>query len=443
MNEHRMSNDELLMALANALRDEGALVARVIMMLIEVEDRRLHLQLACPSLFDFCTRRLGMSESEAFRRIAAARLANRFPQVLEAIRMQKVHLSHLVLVRNLVTPENVEDLLRAVSGKTKREVEELVAKLAPKPDARASIRKLRPQAARPVSVAVCSTSKDGSGQLHATELNGAPAAASPSMTAFQGECTFEEARASAPPTALPFGHSFGATFVSGPVTPSTSRGGSAPAPPSPQPQLTPTAEGRHKVQFTASSMLRDKLERAQSLMRHRNVSGDLAVVVERALDLLIAKLEKEKLGRTSRPNAPPPARAMASPDASVCDATSPSPPSSPPSPSLTVTTAARREVVRRDAEQCSFIAANGDRCPARDFLEIDHCHPRALGGSSDSANLRLLCRAHNQYAAERVFGREHISRAVDLRRRKERAPSTTAAPASAPCGSTESPPTMA
>jgi hypothetical protein len=36
-------------------------------------------------------------------------------------------------------------------------------------------------------------------------------------------------------------------------------------------------------------------------MRHRNPSGDLAAVVERALDALLEKLEKERLGRTARP----------------------------------------------------------------------------------------------------------------------------------------------
>ncbi|WP_420814282.1 hypothetical protein [Labilithrix luteola] len=34
--------------------------------------------------------------------------------------------------------------------------------------------------------------------------------------------------------------------------------------------------------------------------------------------------------------------------------------------------------------------------------------PRALGGSGEADNLRVLCRAHNRDAAERVFGRAHV-----------------------------------
>ena len=89
MNEYRMSDEELLAALSTAWRDEGVLMGRVIAMLVEVDDRRLHLELACSSLFDFCTRRLGMSEGEAFRRMTAARLVRRFPQILDAIRAQR------------------------------------------------------------------------------------------------------------------------------------------------------------------------------------------------------------------------------------------------------------------------------------------------------------------------------------------------------------------
>ncbi len=38
------------------------------------------------------------------------------------------------------------------------------------------------------------------------------------------------------------------------------------------------------MQLTASEALRDKLELARALMSHRNPSGDLAVIVERAMD---------------------------------------------------------------------------------------------------------------------------------------------------------------
>ena len=42
--------------------------------------------------------------------------------------------------------------------------------------------------------------------------------------------------------------------------------------------------------------------------------------------------------------------------------------------------------------------------PASDLLEFDHVDPVARGGKATVEGIRLLCRAHNQFEAERVFG---------------------------------------
>jgi hypothetical protein len=131
-------------------------------------------------------------------------------------------------------------------------------------------------------------------------------------------------------------------------------------------------------------------------MSHRNPSGDLAAVVEEALDLLIAKLENAKLGKTERPRTATAA----------------------PTDPADIPRAVRREVVERDGLQCSFLAQNGERCSSREHLEFDHRTPRALGGTGDAANIRLLCRAHNLYAAEQVFGRAHVQEQIHLRQEK-------------------------
>ena len=51
-------------------------------------------------------------------------------------------------------------------------------------------------------------------------------------------------------------------------------------------RLEPLSADRYKVQFTADQELKDKLDRARDLLRHANPSGDLGVIVNRALDLL-------------------------------------------------------------------------------------------------------------------------------------------------------------
>jgi hypothetical protein len=137
-----MSNDEVLAALKSFVGEGNRIAATVIAILAEVEERRMHLELACSSMFVFCVKKLGFSEGEAFRRIAAARLVRRFPAILDAIASGRVHLSSVVLLRDHFTEDNVDALLGQAAGKSKREVEELVATLAPKADVPSLIRKL-------------------------------------------------------------------------------------------------------------------------------------------------------------------------------------------------------------------------------------------------------------------------------------------------------------
>jgi hypothetical protein len=51
-------------------------------------------------------------------------------------------------------------------------------------------------------------------------------------------------------------------------------------------------------------------------------------------------------------------------------------------------------------------------------LELDHAEPRGLGGGDGPDNVRVRCRAHNQLAAEEVYGRHHIELARHLRQQK-------------------------
>jgi hypothetical protein len=50
------------------------------------------------------------------------------------------------------------------------------------------------------------------------------------------------------------------------------------------------------------------------------------------------------------------------------------------------------------------MSASGKRCAARRLLEFDHMDEVARGGVATVSGVRLRCRAHNQYEAERTFG---------------------------------------
>jgi hypothetical protein len=126
-NLKRLSDNELLQGLHSIRSDERSAVVRVVAHLAEVEERRLHLRAGSPSMFHYCLKRLRMSENEAYRRIAAARLSRRYPIILELLEAGDIHLCALVVLRAYLTKDNHRELLSESSCKTKKQVEELVA----------------------------------------------------------------------------------------------------------------------------------------------------------------------------------------------------------------------------------------------------------------------------------------------------------------------------
>ncbi len=60
--------------------------------------------------------------------------------------------------------------------------------------------------------------------------------------------------------------------------------------------------------------------------------------------------------------------------------------------------AVKREVWRRDQGRCRYVdRTSGRRCGSQHLLQIDHVVPYACGGAAEPNNLRLLCAAHHRY----------------------------------------------
>src|SRR4030095_9961782 len=121
----------------------------------------------------------------------------------------------------------------------------------------------------------------------------------------------------------------------------------------------------------------------QNLLGNRVPPGDLAEVFQRALEALAAKLEKQKFAATERPAR---RRRRLGPD------------------SRYVPSHVKRAVWKRDKGQCTFVSEGGKRCESRWDLEFDHVQEYARGGEATTSGIRLRCRTHNQYEAERTFG---------------------------------------
>jgi 5-methylcytosine-specific restriction endonuclease McrA len=135
MQQTSLSDEELVSRIAALCLEGRRLVARLIVHLIEVEDRALDKKSACSSMWEFCTQRLKMSDGEASRRLNAARLVRKFPSVLGRIERGETHLSALRQLRPYLEEENVDAVLDEAKGKTRSQLDAMIARRFPRPDA--------------------------------------------------------------------------------------------------------------------------------------------------------------------------------------------------------------------------------------------------------------------------------------------------------------------
>jgi len=145
------------------------------------------------------------------------------------------------------------------------------------------------------------------------------------------------------------------------------------------------------MQFTASATLHDKLAKLQALMRSSVPDGDLAAIIEEAVTEKLERLESKRFGKTNAPR-----KSLEQTD------TSPT--------SRHIPAAVKRAVRERYGDQCSYMDEQGKRCSARVGLEFHHLRPFGRGGDHRPENIRLMCRAHNGYFAERDYGKEVMER---------------------------------
>ena len=241
-------SDDALLAKVKTLTDRSRqITVELLVHLGELGFRKLHRGQGCGSLFRYCTEVLRLSEAAAGNRIKAARVARKFPVVLAMLERGSVNLTTIRLLAPHLTPENHEAVLAEATGMTRRQVDKLVARLAPKPDVPASVRKL-------------------------------PA---PAPTVF--------ATISAPSDAKPLLETTPAVHIP-PV-----------APPARAPVIEPLSPKRYRVQFTVGEETEDHLRRLQDLLRAEIPDGDPGVIFARALPLLLREVEKRKFAATANP----------------------------------------------------------------------------------------------------------------------------------------------
>lgn len=397
-----LDDAELLRELANWTGRDRLATAVLLAYIAEVDLRRLYVPAGYPSMFAFCVGDLRMSDDVAGKRIHAARVARRFPQIFAAIADGRLHLAAVCLVAPYLTSDNAAEWIQAAMNKRKHEIESLLSRRFPLQTVPAPVVRAVAVAPMPHGRAESKSEEgDGTGSgasptlfdthLHAPEPSGSER--SDSLTLSTGE--------HAP------GHAH--MPLLSPVESATSAVGPAvdllpPPVKSDAPSNAPAPAERFLIKVTVEKSTHEKFCRAQVLLSHSVRSGDVAELLDRSFEALIEKLEKRRLGvvRPSRQAAP-----LQEGNRRIRT-----------KGSRHIPARIRRAVWERDEGRCTFVGAKENRCEARRHLEFDHVVPVALGGVASIGGLRLRCRAHNQFEAERTFGREFM----EDRRNKGRGP---------------------
>jgi hypothetical protein len=197
------------------------------------------------SLFSYCTQALRLSEDAACNRIEAAKACRRFPVLLDLLASGSMTLTSVRILGRHLTPENHQAVLEKAKGRTRHQIEALVAELAPRTDVPTSIRRL-PTPTAPLL---------------------APA---PLLPAATGADTANE--------------------PSPPVFPPPAR-----------PIVQATAPQRYRCQFTMDEDMHARLRRLQAALRREIPDGDPRAIIGRAMKLLEAEVDKAKLGAAAKP----------------------------------------------------------------------------------------------------------------------------------------------
>ena len=341
---------------------ERETLTKILSYLREVDARRIYLARGYPSLFAWMRSELGYSEASAQRRIAAMRLIVDIPEVKEHIQQGEMSLSVVSQVQSYFRREN-------------QKRREKLKKPLPKEEKLSLLTQLKGTSSRECERKLIQLSP---------ELN------------------------------------------------------------LPKEKARPVSDTRTLIQFTVGKALMEKIERLKGLTSHQNPMGRYERLFEKAVDLALERLDpvlrearrRNRQNRKNRQDQPKAAAPEGKDQAKSEDTSAPIPTSEmksafshtlPPTVKMNIPSrntlavpakprmkkksrhipaGLRDRIWQRDQGRCRHQdPKTGKFCGSKKYLQVDHRFAFALGGEHQEGNLRLLCRAHNQYRSERLFGR--------------------------------------
>ena len=259
-----LDDDELTRRVKALAQVERKALFYVLIHLAEFDDRKLYADAGYSCLFYYCTKELGYSEDAAYRRIQAARCAHRLPRVFEVLREGEVHLTALGILAPHMTEENHLELLERAKGKSKREIDAMVAEFINRQSRRDVVHWLSPPPAMDRGRTDILPLSDRDVSADATPLleSNAPLASAERSETTGGRRDSDDAGL---PTDI-----------------------------RPAPRINTQEPRRARISFDASDDFVARLERAKDFLRHKHPSGRLEDVLSEALEALFEKRDPER-----------------------------------------------------------------------------------------------------------------------------------------------------
>ena len=412
-----LSDDRLLERTKELSGIEHHLEVVVIDHLREIDKRRLYLRRGFSSLFDYAVRELGYSDAAAWRRIKAMRLCADVDGVRERLQDGSMTLNAAAQLQHafdrqerkkeraarsapggtgfgaaaqsqegsaperpaerkpapvpVLDPEARRELVEQASGKSSRQVMQLLAEVDPELAAPAD--RVRPLGGGRWEIKAVI---DDECRRGLERLKGLLSHVDPHMTLGQlmgrlvreGLDRHDPAR---PPRGRRTAPAKGAEQTSAPKTQAASARGAASA-------------AKQEAGADSAAPAAAKVS-AQAHAQPGDEAADRpdTSAAKPATDATSAP-KTRRLGRQAAAGAQPPRPQTSAAKRGVTGRAIPA--------------AVKREVWRRDRGRCRYVdRTSGRRCGSQHLLQIDHVVPYASGGAAEPNNLRLLCAAHHRY----------------------------------------------
>jgi hypothetical protein len=246
-------------------------------------------------------------------------VCRRFSEAFERVARGELHLCALCALAPHLNELNSAELFEACKGKTRRQIEELLAARFPRPDVREQIRRL-PTRAQVLTRAGITEGANGPAEQTASPSRSFDVGSDPTdsgisleVDAQRGPENTATCRPESPVIAANYTQVSGArdrgrvermaqSLLIGNSTPVI-----ADARPRPRPrarELEPLSTDRFGVHFTADAELRDLIERARALTSHRIPNGELAALMKLMVASFVQREEKRRFGVGARPRRP-------------------------------------------------------------------------------------------------------------------------------------------